>query len=372
MISTSEHVDMKDYSLIGPNAKRAADRGLVAAQWYHPEVPRKRMKALMRRQDRRPLLDTAVWLSLLVLLGTAGAYFWGSWICVPFFFLYGILYGTGSDSRTHESGHGTAFKTPWLNDALYQVAAFMMMQEPTMNRWSHARHHTDTIIVGRDREIIAMRPPDVLRIALNVFAIRDAIDMIRGISRHSLGRLTPEEADFIPLSARPRVYVEARAWVFIYLVIIAVSVAIGSILPLMFVGLPSLYGRWLGYLFVLTQHGGLQEDVLDHRLNSRTIIMNPVFRFIYWNMNYHVEHHMFPMVPYHALPALHEELKHDLPAPTPSTWAAFSEVFPALLRQTRDPSYYLERQLPPSANVFRSELHSAVFNGRGESVATRG
>ena len=30
--------------------------------------------------------------------------------------------------------------------------------------------------------------------------------------------------------------------------------------------------------------------------------MNPVSRFIYWNMNYHVEHHMFPMVPYHALP----------------------------------------------------------------------
>ena len=43
--------------------------------------------------------------------------------------------------------------------------------------------------------------------------------------------------------------------------------------------------------------------------------MNPVFRFIYWNMNYHVEHHMFPMVPYHALPALHAEVADDLPVP---------------------------------------------------------
>ena len=41
--------------------------------------------------------------------------------------------------------------------------------------------------------------------------------------------------------------------------------------------------------------------------------MNPVSRFLYWNMNYHVEHHMFPMVPYHALPQLHEEIKADLP-----------------------------------------------------------
>jgi Na+-transporting NADH:ubiquinone oxidoreductase subunit F len=42
--------------------------------------------------------------------------------------------------------------------------------------------------------------------------------------------------------------------------------------------------------------------VLDHRLNCRTVYMNPIHRFLYWNMNYHVEHHMFPLVPYHALP----------------------------------------------------------------------
>ena len=39
--------------------------------------------------------------------------------------------------------------------------------------------------------------------------------------------------------------------------------------------------------------------------------MNPLFRFIYWNMNYyHVEHHMFPMVPYYRLAELHEIMKH--------------------------------------------------------------
>ena len=71
----------------------------------------------------------------------------------------------------------------------------------------------------------------------------------------------------------------------------------------MHVGLPTLYGGWLALSFGLTQHAGLAEDVLDHRLNSRTVYMNPIFRFLYWNMNYHVEHHMFPMVPYHALPS---------------------------------------------------------------------
>ena len=70
----------------------------------------------------------------------------------------------------------------------------------------------------------------------------------------------------------------------------------------------------------LLQHGGLADNVLDHRLNSRTVYMNPISRFIYWNMNYHVEHHMFPMVPYHALPRLHALIKDDLPPPNPSMW----------------------------------------------------
>ncbi len=87
-------------------------------------------------------------------------------------------------------------------------------------------------------------------------------------------------------------------------VVAALSIALHSWIPAMLVGLPTLYGGWLTIVFGVTQHAGLSEDVLDHRLNSRTIYMNPVSRFLYWNMNYHVEHHMFPMVPYHALPAL--------------------------------------------------------------------
>jgi len=33
-------------------------------------------------------------------------------------------------------------------------------------------------------------------------------------------------------------------------------------------------------------------------------------------MNFHLEHHMFPLVPYHALPKLHVLIKDDTPRPT--------------------------------------------------------
>jgi fatty acid desaturase len=351
----------RDYSLIGPNAQRAAEQGLVAAEWYHAEVPRKRMKELMRRRDGPALRDTVIWLVLLIGFGVGGGVFWGSWACVPFFVVYGVLYGSASDSRWHETGHGTAFRAAWLNDVLYQVASFMNMKEPTFWRWSHARHHTDTIIVGRDREIAAMRPPDLLKLIVNVVGLRDAYDTVLSVLRHAAGRMTAEELTFIPDSERGRVYREARAWLLVYAAVVALAVAVGSLLPLMYVGLPTLYGRWLATVLGVSQHAGLAEDVLDHRLNARTIHMNPVFRFLYWNMNYHVEHHMFPMVPYHALPALHAEVVRDMPRPYPSLLAAYREIVPTLWRQLREPDHYARRDLPAGARPFRPEMHPAVF-----------
>jgi fatty acid desaturase len=74
-----------------------------------------------------------------------------------------------------------------------------------------------------------------------------------------------------------------------------------------------------------------------------------VLRFLYWNMNYHIEHHMYPMVPYHALPALHALISADCPPPYRGLRAAYAEILPALWRQRRDPAYAVARPLPAAA-----------------------
>ncbi|MGO8654569.1 fatty acid desaturase, partial [Rhizobium ruizarguesonis] len=181
-----------------------------------------------------------------------------------------------------------------------QIACFMIMRNPVTWRWSHARHHTDTVIVGRDPEIAVMRPPDLFRVVLNFFGILDAWHAIVDMLRNAFGVVSAAEKTFIPEMEQPKAIRIARIWLAIYLVTIATAIAMGSILPLVLIGLPRLYGAWHHVLTGLLQHGGLADNVIDHRLNSRTVYMNPISRFIYWNMNYHVEHHMFPMVPYHA------------------------------------------------------------------------
>jgi fatty acid desaturase len=339
----------RDYSLTGPENSHAVMAGLANGDWYRTNIPRQRMKELMQRSDSPATRDTLLWLGFMILFAGFGVYFWGSWIAVPFFLAYSMLYGSGGDSRWHECGHGTAFKTPWKNDVVYQIACFMMIRNPTVWRWSHSRHHTDTIIVGRDPEILAMRPPALFKIAINFLGITDVPTSLWSMLRYAAGTLSGAERDFIPDAERPKVYFVARIWVAIYLATLAACVAMGSILPLMFIGLPRIYGAWHHVLTGLTQHVGLAEDVLDHRLNCRTVYMNPISRFVYWNMNYHVEHHMFPMVPYHALPKLHETLRADCPPPYTGFWHAYSEIIPTLWRQRREPDYYVVRHLPPSA-----------------------
>lgn len=334
----------RDYSLTGASTAEAKAAGLVNAEWYHTPIERKRMKELMARSDGPAIRDTVIWLGGLVVLGAVGALTWFSWVSIVCLLAYGVLYGSAGDSRWHEAGHGTAFKTRWMNEVVYQIACFTMMRNPTVWRWSHARHHTDTIVVGRDPEILAQRPPRLGLLVLNLIGLVDVRLALVAMARYLVGRLTADERDFIPDSEVPKVRRVAWIWLGIYLVVTALTIATGSIIPFLLIGLPRLYGCWHMVICGFIQHLGLAEDVTDHRLNTRTCYMNPVSRFVYWNMNYHVEHHMFPLVPYHRLAELHDEIKGDCPPPSTGILAALREIAPVLLAQRADPAFCIDRR----------------------------
>ncbi|AFV00445.1 fatty acid desaturase [Simiduia agarivorans] len=339
----------RDYSLTGPCGADAQRNGLADAHWYQSPVDKGAMRALLVRKDWPAIRDTLIWFSLLAVAGYSMVQTWGSaWFLLPFFF-YAFLYASVSDSRWHECSHGTAFKTDWMNRALYEVASFMILRESTTWRWSHIRHHTDTIIVGRDPEIASQRPARPLALFLSFFKYPALVTELRRMLIHACGQRDQEAATYVPASEWPAIHWKARVYVAVYVGVVALAIVQQSWLPLMFVGLPSVFGTWLIGLYGYTQHAGLAENVTDHRLNSRTVLMNPLNRFLYWNMNYHVEHHMYPLVPYHALPALHALVKDDCPPAYDGLWAAWKEILAAWKRQIKDPDYFVRRPLPAPA-----------------------
>lgn len=343
---------VRDYSLIGLESQRAVEMGLADAEWYKSPVPREKMSEIMVRKNGPGVRDTIIWFGLIFGSGYLVFQLWGSWLVIFPYIVYSVLYASTSDSRWHESSHGTAFRTDWMNNVLYEISSFMVLRQSTVWRWSHARHHSDTIIRGRDPEIAVPRPPMLKSIILTFFGISSSIPEIRKMLHHASGRIDPQVATYVPQQEYRKVFFTARIYLTIFLIVIALSIILKTVLPLMFIGLPTLFGTWLMPVYGFTQHAGLQENVLDHRLNCRTVYMNRLHRFLYWNMNYHVEHHMFPLVPYHALPKLHDLVKDDCPVPYSGIIEAWKEIIPTILKQRKDPSYCVERILPkPSALI---------------------
>jgi fatty acid desaturase len=254
-----------------------------------------------------------------------------------------------SDHHAHELSHGTPFRTRWLNEILYHLNAFMTLHEGYYWRWSHSRHHTETLIVGRDPEIAFPRPVNLANAVLDFFFIPTGLHELGKILRHASGNLSLYAREIVPASELKKVVWSSRAYVAVFVGTIGWCIAIGSVVPALFIVLPRFYGGAFAQLFNMMQHAGLAEDVWDHRLNTRTVRLNPVFSFLYVNMNYHVEHHMFPVVPFHALPQLHGLISDQCPPAYAGLREAYGEIIPTLLRQAKDEQYYVRRPLPGPA-----------------------
>jgi len=90
--------------------------------------------------------------------------------------------------------------------------------------------------------------------------------------------------------------------------------------------LPALAGQPFLRSYLLAEHT-LCPLVPDMLANSRTTRTNAIVRFLAWNMPYHAEHHAFPSVPFHALPALHRDLRSDLKVVAQGYIAVNREIF---------------------------------------------
>jgi fatty acid desaturase len=233
----------------------------------------------------------------------------------------------------HESGHGTAFATPWLNRAALWISAPIMLQSPTFFREFHFEHHRSTSDPTKDPEVSGL--PNVLGEwpGNPMFYLAEASGqhLLAGKAAFTLAcALFPFDAmfdrffPFLRRSLRRRVAWESR---FVVALHVAGFWAGWTLLP----GFSTLLLAWpiahLGLgLFVMPEHTGLPRTGTQiHR--TRTTIGNPLLRRAMWNMSYHAEHHACPSVPFHAAPELHRILGPELEHVSPGYPAFHAEAF---------------------------------------------
>lgn len=241
-------------------------------------------------------------------IGLNGALLWNvlhTWWAVPLTLLQGYLIAFLFTAE-HEMAHHTAFKTRAFNYVMGHLAGFAIMLPYEYYRAFHWDHHRYTNDPARDPELLTspqLKSKQGLLwylIGLPVWAYR-----IRMLVAHCSCKNVVEP--WVPGNKRKLISMEARLYLLAYCCIIAASIVAQSFMALWLWLVPVMAGQFILRPYLLAEHTGCAQtpDMLE---NTRTTYTNAIVRYFAWNMPYHVEHHAYPVVPFHALPKLNQTL----------------------------------------------------------------
>ena len=308
-----------------------------SAIWFKPNINSKRLKELSKRSDTPGLVHFAIYFASLIFFGYLSYAFWGTWFFLLFFFIYSTIYTFGV-ANTHETVHRTAFKTRWINEVFCYISFFQLHSEPLSFRWSHTFHHSKTLQTEGeyDHEIEVSRPTDLIRFFLKFIPLTDLFYIHQSsfvnIAKLAIGIMSPSNKITAPKDQQKKITRNARFLLLIWFLIISVSFYFNTLWPIIFYFLPPFVGRPIHFAVNVTQHLAAKLDTKDHRLSTYTVILNPILSFYYWHMEYHIEHHMFPMVPSYNLKKLRQEIDKQLPKPFNGLFDFYKKVLPSLIK----------------------------------------
>lgn len=217
----------------------------------------------------------------------------------------------------HECTHGTAFRSRRLNAAGAWVAGLVLGFAPSVYRALHFAHHRHTHDPEKDPELatapalFSIWPTNIVSWLLMISGWSYIVLKLGAAVGFSLlpysawERIAPWAP---PIKQRPRLAWEARAVTLFWGVLALAALTVPG---LKWILLAVLIGHVFQAVWLSTEHRGRPHagPVLARTRSIRT----PSFvRWWIWNMNYHAEHHGWPTIPWHNLPALHWHIAKHL------------------------------------------------------------
>jgi fatty acid desaturase len=312
----------------------------VLIQWKRPPVDR---AILARCNERSDALGLVYCLGTLAILTASGAIAYAMFLSQQWWLLALALYVHGGlfafQPQTHEFSHGTVFRTPWLNALFKRVFDLLYWQNNSaLYKMSHNHHHLYTVHRRSDGEVVLPAPEtteDLLSTAVRVVDVTGLwmtlYDRVYSLFKPFLRN--PRRSvwyRYVYANSAPQAQRDAHwtgvAQLLFHLGFAAAAIATGHWFLIVVVSLPGFYGgKWYAKWVHDTMHCGRQPETDDFRLGCRTVRVDPFTSFLYWHMEYHVEHHAFAAVPCYRLGKFHK-LTTELWDPPQSLFQAWREM----------------------------------------------
>ena len=352
--------------LQAPHKSLSEVRKTLQVKWYRCPIDRTALRGLMQASDAQGWFQAGGHLLIFLCTGTLVLYLFAEQMWLGFalaLFMHGTSASFFKGIAAHELGHGSVFKTKALNQFFLRVYSLISWHNFHEYAVSHTYHHRYTLHPDGDREVLLpqypiLRPLNVLQLLTINFTggpmTSGLIPIIGGTFRSAFGGngesiVSTEWSTALytmHASERAKAVNWARILLLFHALVIALTVGFELwALPLVLT-FQQFTGNWLKLLVGMPMHSGLRSNVADFRKCVRSITLNPIVEFLYWRMNWHLEHHMFAGVPCYNLKKLHQLVAHDMPAPR-SLSEAWREINDAHRRQQTDPGYEFDTPVPP-------------------------
>ena len=365
-------------------------RKSLKVEWYRVPVARDKLLELSKPSDAQGWFQAGGFFGLFLLTGVVTWVFWSEQMWVLFalsLFAHGTVASYINGIAPHELGHGTVFRTKWLNKFYLHLFSLISWWDPYDYASSHTYHHRYTLHPEGDREnLLPLEPTLVSTFMWQLFTINLFTKRGRVFSKGGLlstititflsafgivGSSKVPQNEWIkalhtdqPDQARRSMWWSRVLLLFHGLVVVVAILTGWWVLPLL-VTSSTFTANWLGYLFGMTQHCGLKENTNDFRKSVRSIRLDPFSEFLYWRMNWHTEHHMYAGVPCYNLKALYREIADEMPEPR-SLWGAWREMRDTWKRQQSDPDYFFDTPLPESAGFVGEDSSDELDSSIGD------
>ena len=342
--------------------------------WNRSPIEPAQLRELVRRSDLHGWYQAGGHLALFATTGLLTYYFFdqGMWFGFVFsLFAHGTV-GSFAGNAAHELGHGTVFRTKWLNRfflRVYSVLGWHNFHEYAM---SHTYHHRYTLYPKGDREVAlplnpSLKLPYLFQLfTFNVFGGLEShgiIPTVRGTIKTAFGKFDREWIEALyadQIEARKQAIDFARFILLFHLGTVVISIIFKLWLLSVLLTLFLFVGNWLKYFTGVPMHCGLRDNVPDFRLCARSITLDPLSEFLYWRMNWHTEHHMFAAVPCYNLKKLAKVIADDMPRPR-TLVGAWREMRDTWRRQQEDPTYQHDTPLPRRADGASAHRRPPTF-----------
>ena len=269
-------------------------------------VPKEELKPFLKRNNINGVIHLFLHLSLIFLSGLI--IFFSPNIYIKIFAM--IAHGTFISflyAGLHECIHKTAFISRKLNEVVGYAIGFIIFRSFLNGRYRHIAHHTFTQHPEKDPDKVDF-PEKFSDYIKQVTGFAIWVRIIENLFRHSIGKLNESEKGYIPESDVSSLIRESRIMMIGYLLITLLSVYFSTTFFLIYWVIPRVLGEPFIRFVRMVEHTG-REETADMIHNTRTSFPSLFLRFLYWNMPFHIEHHLYSNVPFYHLPKFHKLVK---------------------------------------------------------------